>query len=758
MAKKINLSRPAAPPAAQPLDEPAVNRADFSEIMALIREASIPREFPPETLYRCAGFGALALFDDALMTGDSSGAEALIETVLVSPSEPIRKRAVQILTSRAKSGSTLATEALFTLAIDELRSELLPVLRENRFISIRAPYEAGKLLFLNEAKKLRTFDPTLSNLTDLFRSGSVAVRDALLSSAEKTLSGWRALAAWLIAPNDPKARVALVKAYPSLSPEERACFFAQTADTSEATGNLLADLYLSQEDERVRERCVERNARPSDPRDDAIYYFLIENWERYRESDVDYRAILRVFDGPDKSLQLRLLTIGAKSGENGWIAALNPDDRLISSPSVFSPDDWLEQMKTYAQCSDWEKLWQLTLNAPIALTRQALTRLASAKFKPANPEESALYRHAQSFIPDNELPIPPRPLAAVQHVAGPISSARFSFNGAFLSVVSVSGKLLALRTAEPANPILRVELSNAVPRHAEFTNDGKYLVSSWSDKTFRVFNTATGALTQQFPTPGANLITFRVRADDRRLLLVESDGTVREVSFPTGVELYQEAAFPNRRVTHATYDEAKGRLLLVGEDGGAVLFDLNRKIPIAKMRLSTPILSFSDTIIGDWLVYGSGSRLILTHVPTGNCLFDETISEDDNARMISLNFDPETGCVFALLSDGRCLTLSAPSGIKLAEADALPETARPLTVGSVNFPGRVIALFDDSGRLTLCSLSDWRLSLLPTDRVEPDELSLSGGDPLFRSFMTQRVEYQRRFEIDLDLDEDEFGS
>lgn len=757
MAKKIKLTRPTAPPPDEPTNETAMNRADFSEIMAIVREASIPRDFPAEPLYRCAGLGALALFDDALIAGDPNGADALIETVLRSPSEPFRKRAVQILTNRAKSGSALATEALFTLAIDELRSEILPILRENRFISTRAPHEAGKLFFLNETKKLRAMDPRLSNITELFRNGSVALRAALLSSAEKTLSGWRALAAWIASPNDPNAREALVKAYPNLSPEERACFFAETANGSGATGNLLADLYLSQDDERVRERCVQLNARPSDPRDDAVYDFLTENWDRYHESDVDYRAILRVFDGPDKSLQLRLITVGSKSGENAWIAALNPDDRLISAPSIFGPDDWMDQMKTYAQHCDWEKLWSLTLSAPLALTREAFTRLTEANFMPANPEEAALYHLAQNFVPSNPLPVPPRPLAKLQHVAGPILSARFNTNGAFLSVISGSGKLFALRIADPANPILRVELSNAAPRQAEFTNDGKRLISYWSDKTFRVFNLATGTLTQQFPAPGANLITFRVRPDDRRILLVENDGTIREVSFPTGVELYQEAAHPNQRLTHAANDDKKGRVLLAGEDGSAVLFDLNRKIPLSKIRLSTPIHAFNGSIVEDWLVYGSGSRLILTHVPTGNCLFNETLTSAGGLKVISADFDPGTGCIFALLSDGRCWTLSAPSGKKLAETDALTETTGVLMTGCVNFVGQIAALFDESGRLNLCDIADWRLSLLPTDRIEPGELDLSSGAPLFRSFMNRRIEYQRRFEIDLDLDEDGFS-
>ena len=65
----------------------------------------------------------------------------------------------------------------------------------------------------------------------------------------------------------------------------------------------------------MRERCVEFEAVPSNPADNAVYFYLIENWARYEENDVAFRALLRVFDGPDTSLQVRLIAAAARSGD-----------------------------------------------------------------------------------------------------------------------------------------------------------------------------------------------------------------------------------------------------------------------------------------------------------------------------------------------------------------------------------------------------------------------------------------------------------
>ena len=283
-----------------------MNRADLlSELRSILTEAEIPRSFPPDSTYRLAGIGALTLLSESLSAGATEAAELLIEAAVRSPAEAVRVRALRVLEDEAAlRKNPAAINALFALAIDEMNPEALAFLKQEKIETTEPRRETAKLLLLNERERLLRTDPALDALTGAYLAANDGVRAALLKSAGTSLHGWAAIAGWIADADDPDKRGEVIRAFPTFNREERACFFAQIENSPALGKTLLADLFLTVDDDAVRERCVEFEAVPSNPADNAVYFYLIENWARYEENDVAFRALLRIFDGPNTSLQM----------------------------------------------------------------------------------------------------------------------------------------------------------------------------------------------------------------------------------------------------------------------------------------------------------------------------------------------------------------------------------------------------------------------------------------------------------------------
>ena len=712
-------------------------------------EAEISRHVPADRIYRAAGIGALTIAGERLEENDAEAAALLIETVRFAPAEPFQARAFAILEKAAVNGNPAAIGAVYELALDHQSSKALDTISERKISAPDSAREAAKLLMINDRKRLLKSDPTLSELTRAFLAGNDALRCALLNRAEKQLSGWRALMEWLIAPDDPARRRQLVASFATFGTEERRCFFALMTEYPEAGSRVMADAWLRYDDGELRRLCEIYGAKPSDPEDAAVYYYLIEDWTRYRENDLDYRAVIRAFHQQDKELQLRLIALATRTGSDEWLPALNPDDRLTPSKAEFEIVDWAAQIRAANERNDVKRLWSLAQIAPLALVPDALDALAARGFKPDEGEETALYRRLQSFLGKNPPPYPPTLHASAHHIAGTPLNFQLGADGRFVVMTGVSGKIVVLSRDALTAPILNFRLPGFSPRIAKISHDGKQLVSVWTDRTVRVFDLRTGGLVHQFALSGAETVDFWLKSDGRRLIRLESDGTVRELSFPTGVELSRENVSAGLVIAGGAYDAGKNRLLVIAANGTAIFVDLNRRLPLNRFEIAAPTRFAADMIDRDRLIYAADARLVITHCPSGNSILTKEIAVPASGRLSAAAFVPGCGCALAFSTEGTVFACATSGRADLGKF-ALP--VQSCALARISPDGQYLYVVSDDGQLYQFALHDFRYALIPIDRIDPAELDAPRLSSGLRALLRERIDWDRRFEIDLDFD------
>ncbi len=712
-------------------------------------EAEISHRVPADRIYRAAGIGALTIAGERLEENDAEAAALLIETVRFAPAEPFQARAFAILEKAAANGNPAAIDAVYALALDHQSSKALDTISERKISAPDPAREAAKLLMINDRKRLLKSDPMLSELTRAFLTGNDALRCALLNRAEKQLSGWRALMEWLIMPDDPARRRQLVASFATFGAEERRCFFALMTEYPEAGSRVMADAWLRYDDDELRRLCEIYGAKPSDPEDAAVYYYLIEDWTRYRENDLDYRAVIRAFNKQDKELQLRLIALATRTGSDEWLSALIPDDRLTPPKAGFEIVDWAAQIRTANERNDVKRLWSLTQIAPLVLVPDALDALVAHRFKPDEGEETALYQRLQSFLGKNPPPYPPALHASAHHIAGTPLNFQLSADGRFIVMTGGSGKIVVLSRDALTTPILNFRLPGFSPRIAKISHDGKQLVSVWTDRSIRVFELRTGGLVHQFALPGAETVDFWLKPDGRRLIRLENDGTLRELSFPTGVELSRENVSAGLVIAGGAYDAGKNRLLVIAANGTAIFIDLSRRLPLNRFEIAAPARFAADMIDRDRLIYAADARLIVTHCPSGNSILTKEIAVPASARLSAAAFVPGCGCALAFSTEGTVFACATSGGADLGKF-VLP--VQSCALARISLDGQYLYVVSNDGRLYQFALHDFRYALIPIDQIDPADLDAPRLSSGLRALLRERIDWDRRFEIDLDLD------
>jgi WD40 repeat protein/tRNA A-37 threonylcarbamoyl transferase component Bud32 len=166
------------------------------------------------------------------------------------------------------------------------------------------------------------------------------------------------------------------------------------------------------------------------------------------------------------------------------------------------------------------------------------------------------------------------------------------------------------------------EVTQSAPRHARdviavaFTPDGRTLITASKDKTVRFWDVATGAAVGGAIRHDAWVNTLALSPDGRAVLTGSDDTTARLWSVPDGAPL--TPPLRHTRPVKAVGVSPDGRLLLTtSEDGTAQLWEARRGQPVGEpMRAPAPIQSVAFSPTGRALVTGDrGGGLRLWRVP-----------------------------------------------------------------------------------------------------------------------------------------------
>lgn len=736
------------------------HETDFDALRRLLLEPAIPRDFSPEILYRCAGFGALTILGDALESSENGDANTdvedaallLIETIQRSPSLTFRAQAFRILSrATADRTSNQASEAIIRLALEFEDKEALEIVRDRNLRAVDPEVDAALRLVLNQRERLQEDDPALNRLTGAFLKAQPSLQERLIHEASQTLPGWCATVLFLRDSDAAATRDALANAYPNFTTAEFALLFALIDSDAPFLRTLSADLFLRHDDERLAERCRERQARPSDPKQLAVYAYLLEDWSLYEANDLDYRAVRHAFDTGDKTLQNRLIATAVRTGMNDWLTTLDDDARTATDKTILGLADWHGRIRDAVAGQDAAQTWQLALIAPLCYGQTALPFLKEVRFLPDDFDAQHLYHDFVSYAQHNPNLPKIKELKRVHISAGSVPSLALSHDGKRILSSTPNGQILVLDRDHLSEPLLKFRVPNLSLRRLKFSPDGSQIISYWNDRTLRIFNAHTGAIVQTIRPGGEELINFWIRNDNRRLVTLSRDGEIVTRSFPTGVELQRDhpgAKGSTLIVFQGSYCDEKNRVVACSSAGEARVFDLTRRILLNRIDLGAPVTACTDELDEDRLYVGFAASSAIFHVTSGKRLAefsrgDLPTTERTVAVLPWLNGD----VTLTFCADGTACTNASRTGERLTyeKLPLLPVHA------ALDDAAHALILSDIDGRFYRYDMSDLSLALRPLADIRADEVLVSSDSEPIRALLRDRIDWVRRFDIDLDF-------
>lgn len=725
---------------------------DIDEISCwrkLLRQPDFSAQMSRENLYRAAAIGAISLLFEA---GDITG---LGDTIRYSSSPEIRKRSLLALQNLVKMSEPIRSQAvhqLHCLAITDGISEAADFLRRNNLQDSSSGWNSARMLLFGQKHSLLKSDPGPKQLTCLFLSSDEALRLRLLSLAEKVLPNWFLLMRYLNSPID-QFKEELLSAYQFFSPEERELIRFST-DVFKGKNTLPADIFLAYEDETALDFCIKNGLRPSNSSQDALFYFLSGQWDKYYAADSDYRRIRIAYEQNDPNLQRRLINISRESGNNAWLRHINGYQEQISVDGSLSSQRLL--IKSMIEQKQWSRLWTILPTVPLICIPEILNALDAAEFKPQHPEDSAfladLNTKCRAIQNQSSIPVYQRYCdsgSTALHICS--SENRFA-------VTFADRRILVWDKKDPAGEPIRISSNRLAFRKAILSHDGKYLCTDCGSDGITIFSLPSGQSIKTINTKNETITGMFLQPDDRRLILFFQSGKGTVLSFPGGAELSDFDA-GLRDCTQCAYDPELNHICGITLNGDCTLFDVNRLHPVTTLNTGFHILASSELFHGGKLSFvGEDNKIYQINLLSGKFVHNGLNSGENKIRRI------------ISLKQGELFLLGTIDG-KICFFD--PNGNDCLEVLGFSGKGSVSGLcFDEKNALLIgCSSSGkvtgWDLDLfLNTVRVLP-ALHLPGynrldafckkypeeGIKAWADLLKTVIAWRRRFDIEVDFEE-----
>jgi hypothetical protein len=165
------------------------------------------------------------------------------------------------------------------------------------------------------------------------------------------------------------------------------------------TVDALCEAIIEDDHPVARQLAIEAGHAPSQPHRQALFYFLTGQWERYEDLDFDQRLLGTVYESADPRLRRRITAQLRASGRIDLLPLVTGGDRLtrVSRMTRTEADLLIEMLSQHGQ---WEKLWRLVLEFPLAHSARALGVLADANWRPERHDERLIFEqlHANARV------------------------------------------------------------------------------------------------------------------------------------------------------------------------------------------------------------------------------------------------------------------------------------------------------------------------------------------------------------------------
>ncbi len=651
------------------------------------------------------------LADDLLRKGavlalrENAGPTAvgtLAKLAATSPSVDTRNSALSALSLLAASGVVSAVDEMYNLGLEDHQAAARQMVSTAKW----KPSNPGiKTLFdwLTAVDNQQDPAVNLEMLTEgFFGAAGPSLQARILSRAAATrLRNWAQMVALLIrAPQDLQG---LVDLYPDLSQSEQSiCLdrLDKLAAHETAAQVVLCRLFLEHDDRTARDIATAKGYRPTQPFEQALFYFLIGDQQRYQQVDFDHNLLVTAYEAGSRALRRRLLSFSRQTGQIEWLSAIHQTTEVRWLADL-SDQDWDLAVHSLLEQSRFADLWRLAQVAPPVWSAGILVRLKRAQWKPDNERDRdgfhQLVNLAETCLQET---LGLKPFLKLMSLSDEVLSLAIHPTGSLIAAGSSAQPILLwqLPGGDLRLPSLIGPASST--RAIQFSLDGELVIAASGDQRVRLFRHQNNQIIKTLEGHHGLIRAIALHPNGRMLITTSFDGAIRLWRFPLGT-LIKTVFSPVREIFSAV-TLSKGDLLATGGAGDQVtlwnLPDCNRlrSIPVDE----NGILHLAATASSDLLAVADRSRVITIWNAINGNLVHQLPPQDD--AIAGLHFHPNEQILVSISSGGSIKLWNMNSGSPLFSFST--PHARFITT-CLSPDGQLLACADGSGAIYLWNLS-----------------------------------------------------
>ena len=716
----------------------------------LLRHPEIPLHFSEEEIYRAACIGAVMLLYEA------ADAPALADVVRHGAAPESRSRALLSLKSLTRSEDNTVKETaihlLHELAVLDGIADAAGFLQKTNLQDKDPGWNSARMLLLGQKHQLLKADPGPEQLSELFIQANKPLRNRLLKLSEKIIPNWHLLMAF-IDDQSEEHRNTLLGQFKSFSPDESKLFQYCAQSKDKCIKSMPADLLLQYDDETLLSLCVKNKLLPSESTQEALFYFLSGQWDRYYAADSDYRRIRIAYEQKDPELQRRLITISRDSGNSAWLRDISGSSE--NSPHGGNLSDQHLFTASLIEQKQWNRLWELLPGLPLLCMSAAVNALHNAAFEPEQNDEKAFFADLTNVISKSNglsaIPIRDR------FNEGGGTAIALCGGGDRVAAIFTDRRILVWDKREGNSTPVSITSNHLNFRRATISNDGKYLCADCGSDGITIFSLPGGQAVKTITALQAPSAGLFLQQNDRRLIILSQNGKGIVCSFPGGAELTR---FDTgiKDCSNAVYDSQTNTIIVISRDGSCMVYDIGGNRPISGINLGEGTLAVPEAYSRNRLaLITKGETFSLVNTLSGKPIHDRIPLEDFSGRRIiditnselyalgTLDgeihiYDPGINKTHAVLSTG---SKAAITGLRFDEKDKILYACN----ASGNVRSWDFGLFYEMTRvLPLMSLPGInRLNEFTKKYPEP-------GVKAAAEWLKTVIEWRRRFDIELDFE------
>ena len=656
---------------------------------------------PPDLANELLRKGAILALRDA---ATPEAIAVLGKLSYASPDVDIRNLSLLALNQLAASGSIPAIDAIYTLALKDHQAAARQMIITSNWQPSKPAIKAifDWLTAVDNGK-----DPVvdLSQLTDgFFYEADPSLQAAIVSRAGPTrFHNWAQLVSIL---NSSEGDFhPLVHLYPNLSQaEQNICliYLEKLADIHPPAQAVLCNLFIEHDDRAARDIALKHGYLPEQPYEQALFYFLIGDQERYQQVDFLHNLLVTAYESGSRGLRRRLLSFSRQTGQIEWLSAINQSN-TIRWLADLSDSDWDLAVHKLLDQARFVELWRLAQVAPPVWSAGILVRLKKAQWKPDSKIDRENFEHlanlAGNCFQDN---LECKPFTKLMALSDNILSMAFHPSTTLLAAGSSGQPIFLWQLPEGEMRFPSLIGPAASTRAVKFSLDGELVIAASGDQRIRLFRHKNGQIIKTLEGHRGLIRSMALHPNGRLLVTCSFDGAIRFWRFPLGTLV--KTVFSPVREIFAAEILAKGDLLATGGAGDQVNIwnlpdgNLLRTIPVDQ----NGILHLAANPLSDLLAVADRSKMItIWNAVNGNLV--QQLPRQEEA-IAGLQIHPDEQILITASAKGLIKLWNIHSGSVLMTF-AAPQ-ANIITT-ALSSDGQTLACADHSGAIHLWNLSSF---------------------------------------------------